>query len=65
MLGAGVVSLFAAYVLWTNWPISGARAIGLVVGVNLVSIGWAVVRLSRRLDTIGDRVAAVRARWSA
>jgi uncharacterized membrane protein HdeD (DUF308 family) len=62
MLVAGAVSLLAATALWTNWPISGAHAVGLLVGVNLASVGWAVVRVARRLDAAGQRVAAVRAR---
>ena len=62
MLVAGVVSVLMAIVLWTDWPISGARAIGLLVGVKLATVGWAVVRLARRLDSLGGRVAAVRAR---
>jgi hypothetical protein len=45
-----------------NWPISGARAIGLLLGAKLATVGWAVTRLSRRLDAAGDRVAAVRSR---
>jgi uncharacterized membrane protein HdeD (DUF308 family) len=62
MLASGVVSILAGSALWANWPISGARALGLFVGLKLASTGWAVVRLSRRLDSVGDRVAAVRAR---
>ena len=62
MLASGVVSILVAIALWANWPISGARAIGLFLGVKLASVGWAVVRLSRRLDSVGDRAAALRAR---
>ena len=62
MLTSGVVSILVASGLWANWPISGARAIGLLLGVKLASVGWAVVRLSRRLDSVGDRAAALRAR---
>lgn len=62
MLLGGVVSVLSAAVLWMDWPISGARAIGLVVGAKLVSIGWAIVRFHRRLERTGERVAALRAR---
>jgi uncharacterized membrane protein HdeD (DUF308 family) len=62
LLLAGVVSILAAFVLWTNWPISGARAIGLLLGAKLATVGWAVTRVSHRLDAAGDRVAAVRSR---
>ena len=62
MLTSGVVSILVASALWADWPISGARAIGLLLGVKLASVGKAVVRLSRRLDSVGDRAAALRAR---
>jgi uncharacterized membrane protein HdeD (DUF308 family) len=62
MLVSGAVSILAGSALWADWPISGARAIGLYVGVKLASVGLAVVRLSRRLDSVSDRVAGIRAR---
>jgi uncharacterized membrane protein HdeD (DUF308 family) len=62
MLASGVVSILAGWCLWTDWPISGARAIGLFVGVKLAAVGAAVVRASRGLDAVGDRLTAVRER---
>jgi uncharacterized membrane protein HdeD (DUF308 family) len=62
MLFAGVVSLLALTSLWSGWPVSGAHAVGLLVGINLASLGWAVVQIARRLDAVGDRLAGVRAR---
>jgi len=62
MLASGVVSILAGGALWADWPISGARAIGIFVGVKLASIGWAVVRMSRRLDAVGDRLTTIRER---
>ncbi len=63
MLASGAVSILAGGALWADWPISGARAIGLFVGVKLASVGWAVARLARRLDSVGDRAAAIRDRF--
>jgi len=63
MLVAGGISILSAAVLWTDWPISGARALGLLVGVKVASVGWAVVRVARRVDTVGERVAAARTRF--
>jgi uncharacterized membrane protein HdeD (DUF308 family) len=62
MLASGVVSLLAGACLWADWPVSGARAVGLFVGVKLAAVGAAIVRASRRLDAVGDRLAAVRER---
>lgn len=63
MLLGGVVSVLSAAVLWLDWPISGARAIGLLVGAKLVSIGWAIVQFHGRLERTGERLAALRARF--
>jgi uncharacterized membrane protein HdeD (DUF308 family) len=63
MLASGAISILVGGALWADWPISGARAIGLFVGVKLASVGWAIVRMARRLDSVGDRVAARRERF--
>jgi len=62
MLLAGLVSLLALTALWGEWPVSGARAVGLLVGLNLASVGWAVIRIARRLDAAGDRLATLATR---
>ncbi len=62
MLVAAGVSLLAALSLWTNWPISGARAVGLLLGCKLATIGWAIARIARRIDTAGARLGELRTR---
>jgi len=61
MLLSGLVSLVFAYLLWKQWPLSGAWAIGVLVGLDLVLTGFALVilasaarkaRSSRHVDTI-------------
>ena len=59
-LGSAAVSLAAALVLWLDWPISGARAIGLMVGSKLVSSGVTVVRLQRTLARGQERLRSTR-----
>jgi len=61
-LVGGIVSMLAAVVLWTGWPISSARTVGVLVGAKLVSTGWAIVRFHGRLESIGGKVAKLRAR---
>jgi uncharacterized membrane protein HdeD (DUF308 family) len=59
-LGSAVVSIAAGLVLWCGWPISGARAIGLLVGSKLISSGWAIMRVHRALDSAGDKLRSAK-----
>jgi uncharacterized membrane protein HdeD (DUF308 family) len=61
LLLAGLVSLVFVYLLWNQWPLSGAWAIGVLVGLDLLLTGLALILLARalrkarspdRLDTI-------------
>lgn len=42
VLASGVVSLLLAIAIWRNWPLSGAWAIGVLVGVKLMVCGVAL-----------------------
>jgi uncharacterized membrane protein HdeD (DUF308 family) len=59
-LGGAAVSIAGALVLWYGWPISGARAVGLLVGSKLIASGWAVIRFHRALETAGDRLRSAK-----
>lgn len=59
-LASAVVSILASLVLWSDWPISGARAIGLLVGGTLISSGWAIMRAHRALEAAGARLRSAR-----
>ena len=57
-LGGAAVSILAGLALWTDWPLSGAHAIGLLVSATLVSTGWAILRVHRSIDAAARRVRA-------
>jgi hypothetical protein len=59
-LGGAVVSIIAGLVLLYDWPISGARAVGLLVGAKLISSGWALMRVHRALESAGDKLRAAK-----
>jgi len=59
---AGIWTLVLGVVTLTGWPVSGARAIGLLVGFKLAASGLTLIRLHGRLRSVGEKVAAVRAR---
>lgn len=61
MLLSGLLSLVFVYLLWKQWPLSGAWAIGVLVGLDLLITGFCMIilagaarraRSSGRYDTI-------------
>ena len=41
----GVASLVLAYLIWRELPVSGAWAVGILVGVRLIFAGWSMIAL--------------------
>jgi len=57
LLLSGLVSLVFVYLLWKQWPLSGAWAIGALVGIDLLLTGLAMIALAaamRRVRSSGD-----------
>lgn len=46
LLASGVLSVILGVLIWAEWPVSGLWVIGLLVGIQLVFTGWALVMLS-------------------
>jgi len=40
---SGVVDLLLAYLIWRGWPTTATWAIGLLVGINMLFLGWSLV----------------------
>ena len=56
LMGCGVLSLVFVYLLWAQWPLAGAWAIGVFIGLDLLFSGIAMIILSlatRRARTSG------------
>ena len=47
LLGSGVISLVLGWLIWSQWPLSGLWAVGILVGVNLLGTGASLVTLSQ------------------
>jgi uncharacterized membrane protein HdeD (DUF308 family) len=45
MLFSGIVAVLLAIMIWRQWPLSGAWAIGILVGVKILFNGWAMIAL--------------------
>jgi uncharacterized membrane protein HdeD (DUF308 family) len=46
LLASGIISVILGLMIWAEWPASGLWVIGLLVGIQLVFTGWALVMLS-------------------
>jgi uncharacterized membrane protein HdeD (DUF308 family) len=53
LLASGILSLLVALLIWKQWPIAGTSAVGILVGVNLVITGMALLALAGSMkDTL-------------
>ena len=62
----GIIAVLLGFMIWRQWPVSGAWAIGLLVGIHILITGWSMIILgtgARRItgaieDTVEDVVEA-------
>jgi uncharacterized membrane protein HdeD (DUF308 family) len=57
LLASGVVSLLLGGMILASWPMSGAWALGTLVGIELIFDGWALVSLGSALRHVGRDLA--------
>jgi uncharacterized membrane protein HdeD (DUF308 family) len=60
--GDAWLSIALGVSMWAGWPLSGLRALGVLVGMKLASAGAVVLRLEQRMQRAGAGVTALRAR---
>ncbi len=56
MLVGGIATLALAFMIGSDWPFSGAWAIGVLVGVRLLFAGWSMIALGSVGEAIADEV---------
>jgi len=62
----GIIAVLLGLMIWRQWPVSGAWAIGLLVGIHILISGWSMIILgtgARRVagaieDAVEDAVEA-------
>jgi len=54
LLASGVLSLILGLLIWNKWPVSGIWAVGVLVGLNLLGTGLALVTLASTLNKVLD-----------
>ena len=53
------LSIALGWSMWVGWPLAGLQALGVLVGIKLVSGGAVLLRVERGLDRVGQRIASV------
>ena len=64
LLFNGIIAVVFGVMIWRQWPVSGAWAIGILVGIHILMTGWSMIILgtgARKLagaieDVVGDAV---------
>jgi len=46
MLFSGITALLLAIVVWAGWPQTGLWVLGLLLGINMVFVGWSLIQIS-------------------
>jgi uncharacterized membrane protein HdeD (DUF308 family) len=49
VLASGLVGILLALILWANLPVTAVWLIGLLLGINLISVGAAIAHLAWRV----------------
>ena len=49
VLFGGIVSVILAFLIWNQWPLSGAWAIGILVGIQLIFAGMTMITVGSAL----------------
>jgi uncharacterized membrane protein HdeD (DUF308 family) len=58
LLFGGIVTVILGILIWTQWPESALRVIGLLVGINLLFTGWALTMMGIAVRAHEGRAAA-------
>jgi len=58
MLFNGIVTLLLGIMIWSNFPVSGAWAIGILFGVKLLLSGWSLIFIGRSVRVAAKTAAA-------
>lgn len=60
-LFGGTVSVLLVLMIWRQWPLSGAWAIGTLVGIRLMFSGFAVLAIASAARAMGWQAAQLEA----
>jgi len=55
----GIIAVLLGFFIWRQWPVSGAWAIGLLVGIHILISGWSMIILGTGARRIAGAVEDV------
>jgi uncharacterized membrane protein HdeD (DUF308 family) len=58
MLVSGIADLLLVVVIISGWPTTAAWTLGLIVGINLISSGWAIVTAALAGREVAQKISA-------
>lgn len=72
VLASGLIAVLLSWMIWSQWPLSGLWAVGIMVGVDLLSTGIALIILAltwksalrivkEKADVIKEKIAEIKA----
>lgn len=56
VLASGIIAVALGWMIWRQWPVSGLWAVGILVGVDLLSTGLALITLALTWKTAVRKV---------
>lgn len=56
VLVSGILTLMLGAMIWSQWPVSGMWAVGVLVGVDLVMTGISLLMLATTINRVKDLV---------
>jgi uncharacterized membrane protein HdeD (DUF308 family) len=57
MLFNGIVTLLLGIMIWRQFPVSGAWAVGILFGVKMILSGWALIFIGRGVSGVAKEAA--------
>ncbi len=59
LLFNGIIAFVLGLMIWRQWPVSGAWAIGLLVGIHILMTGWSMIILGTGTRKIAGAVEGI------
>ena len=56
---SGIASIALAYFLYSDWPVSGQYAIGILIGIRLIFVDWTIAMLGMVKGEVGDEIEEI------
>ena len=55
----GIIALLLGIMIWSQWPVSGVWAIGVLVGIHILMTGWTMIILGTGARRVAGKVEDV------